>query len=81
MNDKQYSYISAMVMLLRGVVFAGMCVWESYTISESVLAYVAQVLIYSASVFGITSYFVNRDRIYRQGLTNDPKKGGNKNGN
>lgn len=68
-------------MLLSGVVFAGMCVWESYTISESVLAYVAQGLIYSASVFGITSYFVNKDRKWRQGPNNDLAKSEDEKGN
>lgn len=50
--------VSAYVMLLSGVglAVAGFCVPPVGEMSDSVLWYVAQCLIYAGSVFGVTAY-------------------------
>lgn len=55
-NTKEIiQYTSACVMLASGVVMAFTCFFlNQYRIEESVLWYVAQALVYAASIFGIS---------------------------
>lgn len=55
-NTKEIiQYTSACVMLASGIVMAFICFFlNQYKIEESVLWYVAQALVYAASIFGIS---------------------------
>lgn len=61
-DRKEKGPIGAMMMLVSGIVLsvAGFVVDPLGEISDSVLWYVAQALIYAGSVFGVTVYIDRR---------------------
>lgn len=61
-DRKEKGAIGAMMMLVSGIVLsvAGFVVDPVGEISDSVLWYVAQALIYAGSVFGVTVYIDRR---------------------
>lgn len=58
LNKEHLSIISAIVMQLSGIALAFLSFFRSPEgeISDSVLWYVAQTLIYSGSIFGVSVY-------------------------
>ena len=62
MNKDKISQISALLMLLSGVGLsvAGFVADPMGEISESVLWYVGQTLVYAGSIFGVTIYALAR---------------------
>lgn len=63
--------ISAYIMLISGVCLAvaGFCTPPRGEVSDSVLWYVAQCLIYAGSAFGLTAYVDNRINAWKDGKT------------
>lgn len=57
-NTKEWiQYGSALGMLISGVLLTFLCFFlNGYSVSDSVLWYVAQCLVYAGSVFGVTVY-------------------------
>ncbi len=57
-NTKEWiQYGSALGMLGSGVLLTFLCFFlNGYSVSDSVLWYVAQCLVYAGSVFGVTVY-------------------------
>lgn len=57
-NTKEWiQYGSALGMLSSGVLLTFLCFFlNGYSVSDSVLWYVAQCLVYAGSVFGVTVY-------------------------
>lgn len=66
-DRKEKGAIGAMMMLVSGIVLsvAGFVVDPVGEISDSVLWYVAQALIYAGSVFGVTVY-IDRQLVGRK---------------
>ena len=64
MKRTSVQYVSAMAMLTSGVIlsFLGFFTPPEGEISDSVLWYVAQSLIYAGSIFGVGIYFDKRLR-------------------
>ena len=64
MNKDKISQISALLMLLSGVGLsvAGFVADPMGEISESVLWYVGQTLMYAGSIFGVSTYVKSRFR-------------------
>lgn len=58
-NQKEVTqYSTAVIMLLSGVVLAFLSFFlNNYDISEGVLWYISQALLYAGGVFGISAYF------------------------
>ena len=50
-------YSTAVTAFISGVVLAFIQYYESGDLSNGVLGYVAQVLVYAASIFGVTMYW------------------------
>lgn len=57
-NTKEWiQYGSAIAMLISGVVLTFLCFFlNHYVVKDSVLWYVAQTLVYSGSIFGVSVY-------------------------
>lgn len=55
-------YSTAVTAFLSGVALAFIQYFESGDLSNGVLGYVAQVLVYAASVFGVTMYWNGKYR-------------------
>lgn len=55
-------YSTAVIAFLSGVALAFIQYFESGDLSNGVLGYVAQVLVYAASVFGVTMYWNGKYR-------------------
>lgn len=58
-NTKEWlQYGSAIFMILTGVVLTFLCFFlNSFNITTGVLLYVAQALVYSGGIYGISIYF------------------------
>ena len=55
------TYSSALAMLLSGIVLAFLSFFlNDYNISDGVLIYIAQALVYSGSIFGVALYIKNK---------------------
>lgn len=68
---------SACVLMLSGILLsvAGFCVDPVGEISDSVLWYFAQTLIYAGSIFGVSSYINGKfEQLKNQNLNNQQKK-------
>lgn len=50
-------YAAAVVSLLSGIVLTYFSYFDNGDVSNGVLGYVAQTLVYSASIFGVTIYW------------------------
>ena len=64
MNDRQMKlwkdvtqYSTAVAALISGITLAFLQYFESGDLSNGVLGYVAQVLVYAAGIFGVTMYW------------------------
>jgi len=68
---------SACVLMLSGIALsvAGFCVDPVGVISDSVLWYFAQTLIYAGSIFGVSSYINGKfEQLKNQNFNNQQKK-------
>lgn len=67
-THERAAYITAIVAFVAGwgLTVAGFIVPPTGEISGSVLAVLGEAMIYAASVFGITSYFRNQMRQFKQ---------------
>ena len=64
-------YTTAVVSLTSGVVLTFIQYFDSGDISHGVLGYVAQTLIYAASIFGVTMYWNGKYSELRQMVRNN----------
>ena len=50
-------YVSAVIAFISGITLAFVQYFDSGDLTSGVLGYVAQVLVYAASIFGVTMYW------------------------
>lgn len=55
-------YSTAVAAFVSGVTLAFLQYFDTYDLTNGVLGYVAQVLVYAASVFGVTMYWNGKYR-------------------
>lgn len=62
MNSKdKIQYFTAVLMLVSGVALAFLCFFlNNYDVSEGVLWYVAQCVVYAGSIFGVSIYIKSK---------------------
>lgn len=62
MNSKdKIQYFTAVLMLCSGVALAFLCFFlNNYDVSEGVLWYVAQCVVYAGSIFGVSIYIKSK---------------------
>ena len=53
-------YSSAMAMIVSGIVLSFLSFFQSGDISDGVLWYISQALIYAGGIFGVSIYFKTR---------------------
>lgn len=68
------STLSAFIMLLSGIALsiASFCTPPEGDISDSVMRFMGEALIYAASVFGLTSYVHYKIKDWEQNISNAP---------
>lgn len=60
-TKEMVQYASAIAMLLSGIVLAFLCFFlNDYNITDSVMWYVSEALIYAGGIFGVSIYFRSR---------------------
>lgn len=64
-------YATAVTAMASGVILAFMQYFDSGDITNGVLGYVAQVLLYAASIFGATMYWNGKYNELRSLVVND----------